>query len=109
VRLEVGNGDLALRPEMFVDVALHADLGERVVVPASAVIVAGERRVVFVDRGEGGSSRAPVTTARERGQIEIASGLEPGERVVASGNFLIAPRAGSSRRWSSGERSTARG
>jgi Cu(I)/Ag(I) efflux system membrane fusion protein len=91
VRLEVGNGDLALRPEMFVDVALHADLGERVVVPASAVIVAGERRVVFVDRGEGRLEPRTVTTGvASEDQIEITNGLEPGERVVASGNFLIA-------------------
>jgi membrane fusion protein, copper/silver efflux system len=91
VRLEVGNGDLALRPEMFVDVALHADLGERVVVPASAVIVAGERRIVFVDRGKGRLEPRTVTTGvASEEQLEIVSGLEPGERVVASGNFLIA-------------------
>jgi Cu(I)/Ag(I) efflux system membrane fusion protein len=91
VRLEVGNGDLALRPEMFVDVALHADLGLRVVVPASAVIVAGERRIVFVDRGEGRLEPRKVTTgAASEDKIEILDGLAPGERVVASGNFLIA-------------------
>jgi len=91
VRLEVGNGDLALRPEMFVDVALRADLGERVLVPASAVIVAGARRVVFVDRGEGRLEPRTVTTgAASEDKIEILDGLEPGERVVASGNFLIA-------------------
>jgi membrane fusion protein, copper/silver efflux system len=91
VRLEVGNGDLALRPEMFVAVALHADLGERTLIPASAVIVAGERRVVFVDRGEGRlEPRTVITGAASEDQLEIVSGLEPGERVVASGNFLIA-------------------
>lgn len=90
VRLELANGDLALRPEMYVDVALHADLGERLVVPASAVIVAGERRVVFVDRGDGRLEPRTVTTgATGEDTIEIASGLEAGERVVASGNFLI--------------------
>lgn len=91
VRLEVENGDLALRPEMFVDVELHADLGERVLVPASAVIVAGERRVVFVDRGEGElEPRAITTGVASEDKIEVLNGLEPGERVVASGNFLIA-------------------
>jgi Cu(I)/Ag(I) efflux system membrane fusion protein len=75
---------------MYVDVALHADLGERLVVPASAVIVAGERRVVFVDRGDGRLEPRTVTTgATGEDTIEIASGLEAGERVVASGNFLI--------------------
>ncbi len=91
VRLELENGDLALRPEMFVDVVLQADRGERLVVPVSAVIVAGERRVVFVDRGAGELEPRTVTTGEaSEDKIEVLSGLEPGERVVASGNFLIA-------------------
>jgi len=91
VRLELDNGDLALRPEMFVDVELHVDLGERVLIPVSAVIVAGERRVVFVDRGSGVlEPRAIKTGVANDERIEILEGLEPGERVVASGNFLIA-------------------
>lgn len=91
IRLELGNGDLALRPEMFVDVELHVDLGERVLVPTSAVIVAGERRVVFVDRGSGVLEPRTVKTGlASEDQIEILEGLEPGERVVVSGNFLIA-------------------
>ncbi len=91
VRLELENLDLALRPEMFVDVELRADLGERVLIPASAVIVAGERRIVFVDRGEGELEPRTIRTgAANEDKIEVVSGLEPGERVVASGNFLIA-------------------
>jgi Cu(I)/Ag(I) efflux system membrane fusion protein len=91
VRLELGNGDLSLRPEMFVDVALHVDLGERLLVPVSAVIVAGARRVVFVDRGEGRLEPRAVTTGlASEDRVEVVTGLEPGERVVASGNFLIA-------------------
>jgi Cu(I)/Ag(I) efflux system membrane fusion protein len=91
VRLELENADLALRPEMFVDVELHAELGERLLVPVSAVIVAGERRVVFVDRGDGELELRAITTgAASEDRIEVLSGLEPGERVVASGNFLIA-------------------
>ncbi len=91
VRLELENGDLALRPEMFVDVELRADLGPRVLVPISAVIVSGERRIVFVDRGAGElEPRAVTTGAAGETEIEVRSGLEPGERVVASGNFLIA-------------------
>jgi Cu(I)/Ag(I) efflux system membrane fusion protein len=76
---------------MFVDVELHVDLGERVLVPVSAVIVAGERRVVFVDRGSGVlEPRAIKTGVSSEEKIEVVEGLEPGERVVASGNFLIA-------------------
>ncbi len=91
MRLELGNGDLALRPEMFVDVALRADLGEQLLVPASAVIVSGERRVVFVDLGEGRLEPRTVTLGPANAdRVAVTSGLEPGERVVESGNFLIA-------------------
>jgi Cu(I)/Ag(I) efflux system membrane fusion protein len=91
VRLELENADLALRPEMFVDVELRADLGERLLVPMSAVIVAGDRRVVFVDRGSGELEPRVVTTgAASEDRVEVLTGLEAGERVVASGNFLIA-------------------
>jgi Cu(I)/Ag(I) efflux system membrane fusion protein len=90
VRLELPNGDLALRPEMFVDVDLQADLGERLLVPASAVIFAGERRVVFVDRGAGAlEPRAIETGLSSADAVEVLKGVEPGERVVASGAFLI--------------------
>ena len=90
-RLELANPDLALRPGMWVEVELRVDLGPRLQVPASAVIYAGARRVVFVDRGEGRLEPRDVETGVTTGEaIEILSGLEPGERVVAAGNFLIA-------------------
>jgi len=91
VRLELENGDLALRPEMFVDVLLRTDLGLRVLVPTSAVIFSGERRIVFVERAPGLlEPRAIETGLAGEDAIEVTRGLEPGERVVASGNFLIA-------------------
>ncbi len=91
VRVELGNGDLALRPEMLVDVELRVNLGERLVVPTTAVIVAGARRVVFVDRGEGVlEPRAVETGVSSEERVEILAGLNAGERIVASGNFLIA-------------------
>lgn len=90
-RLELANPALALRPAMWVEVELLTDLGERLQVPASAVIHAGKRRVVFVDLGDGRLEPRTVETGIASGDaIEITSGLEPGERVVASGNFLIA-------------------
>ena len=91
IRLELENGNLALRPEMFVDVTLDADLGERLVVPKTAVIVNGERRIVFVDAGGGRLEPRPVELGvAGSDEIEVVTGLRPGERVVASGNFLIA-------------------
>jgi Cu(I)/Ag(I) efflux system membrane fusion protein len=91
VRLELANPDLALRPEMWVEVNLRVDLGPRLLVPASAVIYAGARRVVFVDRGEGRLEPRDIETGVTTAEaVEVLSGLQAGERVVAAGNFLIA-------------------
>ena len=91
VRLELANPALQLRPHMFADVSLSIDLGQRLQVPASAVIYAGPRRLVFVDLGEGRLLPKEVEVGRSNGSFyEVLSGLEEGEVVVTSGNFLIA-------------------
>jgi Cu(I)/Ag(I) efflux system membrane fusion protein len=59
-------------------------------VPAGAVLDTGGRQTVFVDRGEGYlEPRAVTTGARTGDRIAILSGLTAGERVVASGTFLV--------------------
>ena len=91
VRLTLENSDGALKPEMYAEVSLQVPLGERVSVPEEAVIVAGASRIVFVDLGEGRLRPTRIETGRRaRGFVEVLAGLEPGERVVTSGNFLIA-------------------
>jgi membrane fusion protein, copper/silver efflux system len=90
VRLEFLNPDLALRPGMYADVELTSPMGRRLVVPESAVLPTGLRNVVFVDHGEGRMEIRDVGLgARLDGHYEVLSGLEEGERVVTSGNFLI--------------------
>ncbi|MEX2207004.1 MAG: FixH family protein [Myxococcota bacterium] len=90
-RLELENEGLALRPDMWVEVELPVELGPRLQIPASAVIHAGARRVVFVDRGEGRLEPREIETgASTADAVEVVSGLAEGERVVAAGNFLIA-------------------
>ncbi len=55
------------------------------------MLIAGERRYVFEDLGEGRlAPRRVVTGRRSEGWVEILEGLEPGNRVVTSGNFLVA-------------------
>ncbi len=55
------------------------------------MIVAGETRVVFEDLGDGRlAPRIVQTGQRGGGRIEILGGLDPGAKVVTSGNFLIA-------------------
>jgi Cu(I)/Ag(I) efflux system membrane fusion protein len=91
VRLQVPNPRGDLKPGMFVDVSLERELGERLAVPESAVLFAGDRRVVFVDLGDGRFAPRDVTLGPKAGDYyEVLGGLEPGVVVVTSGNFLIA-------------------
>jgi Cu(I)/Ag(I) efflux system membrane fusion protein len=91
VRLDVANPDGTLLPGMYADVTFPVEIGEALVVPASAVLYTGPRRLVFVDLGEGRLAPKEVQIgARAEGVVEVRSGLEEGETVVASGTFLVA-------------------
>jgi Cu(I)/Ag(I) efflux system membrane fusion protein len=91
VRVALDNPDLALRPDMYADVELAVDLGERLVIPNSGVIYTGPRRLVFVDLGEGKLRPQEIQVGVRAGDyVEVTQGLEPGDIVVTSGNFLIA-------------------
>jgi Cu(I)/Ag(I) efflux system membrane fusion protein len=90
VRLEFPNPDLELRPEMYAEVVLVADLGERLAVPDGAVVDTGTRRVVFVDRGEGRLEPREIRVGlRLPERWEVLEGLAEGETIVTSGTFLI--------------------
>jgi len=91
VRLVLANDDLALRPDMYANVSLRVGEGERLQVPASAVLYTGPRRLVFVDRGEGRLQPREITIGTTSGErVEVLSGLTAGERVVVAGTFLVA-------------------
>lgn len=91
IRLTIENKDGALKPDMYAEVRLKTDLGERFSVPEEAVLFAGDSRVVFVDLGEGKLKPKTIKTGvRTKDYIEVLKGLEPGDRIVTSGNFLIA-------------------
>ncbi|PYP39977.1 MAG: efflux RND transporter periplasmic adaptor subunit [Gemmatimonadetes bacterium] len=91
VRVEVPNPRGDLKPGMFVNVELEVALGKRLAVPESAVLPTGERRVVFVDVGNGRLAPREVQLGARAGDyFEVLSGLKPGEVVVTSGNFLVA-------------------
>jgi RND family efflux transporter MFP subunit len=90
LRLEAENPDFSLKPEMFVDLELSATLPEALVVPADAVLDAGLRQTVFVDRGNGYFEPRVVRTGERAGdEVQILQGLMAGERIVVSGNFLL--------------------
>ncbi|MGH7822661.1 MAG: efflux RND transporter periplasmic adaptor subunit [Candidatus Binatia bacterium] len=91
VRFELENDEnAALKPGMYANVELAIPLGERLVVPRSAILDAGRRQVVFVDGGDGEIAPRDVRAGiRVENDVEILEGLAAGERVVTSGNFLI--------------------
>jgi Cu(I)/Ag(I) efflux system membrane fusion protein/cobalt-zinc-cadmium efflux system membrane fusion protein len=90
VRIVLPNQAMKLMPGMYVNVSLKIPLGRRLVVPASAVLNAGVRQVVFVSRGEGSFDPRDVETEQHAGDKAIViRGLERGETVVSSANFLI--------------------
>lgn len=91
VRVALQNRDGRLRPGMTGDVAFTgAAFRQALTIPAEAVIRTGQRTVVIVARDGGGFEPTDVTLGAALGdRLEIASGLSEGQRVVASGQFLI--------------------
>ncbi len=75
---------------MFANVALGGDARPALLVPSEAVIRTGARTLVMLATGDGRYRPAEVKAGRESGgKTEILGGLAPGEKVVASGQFLL--------------------
>jgi len=90
VRFELENSGYALRPDMFVDVEFDVHLPPTIAVSADAVIDSGLRKTVFVDAGDGYFEPRTVETGWRTGdRVQITKGLEAGDRIVVSGNFLL--------------------
>jgi Cu(I)/Ag(I) efflux system membrane fusion protein len=91
VRLRFDNEDMALRPNMYADVRVLANPKKGVLtIPREAVIRTGSDQRVIVALGEGKFIPMPVTTGVETDEtVEIASGLQEGDEVVVSSQFLI--------------------
>src|SRR4051794_32526575 len=90
-RVEVANPAGELKPGMFATVNLTpAARKEALLVPTEAVIQTGKRTVVIVAQGEGKFAPMDVEIGIEsNGQTEVRKGLEAGQKVVVSGQFLI--------------------
>lgn len=90
VRMQIPNPDAKLKPEMWATARVKVDLGERLAIPEAAVMRTGERTYAF-KTGEG-DHLMPVEIklgARSDSWFEVISGLEAGDKVVTSANFLV--------------------
>jgi Cu(I)/Ag(I) efflux system membrane fusion protein len=98
VRIDVPNPDGQLRPGMYANAVAKIDAGEGLTIPVDAVLPTGSRMLVFVDKGFGRLKPRfiqlgrqyldPTDPTRER-YYQVTGGLQEGERVVSSANFLI--------------------
>ena len=93
IRVELENPDLAMKPGMFVTIRIEADRANKVLtVPTEAIINTGERKVVFISRGNGKFEPREIRTGLTDDSnyySEVISGLEENEIVVVSGQFLM--------------------
>ena len=90
-RVELANPDGQLVPGMFATINFApAARKEALLVPTEAVIRTGSRSVVIVAQGDGKFAPVDVEIGMEsEGRTEIRNGLEAGQKVVVSGQFLI--------------------
>lgn len=104
VRAAVPNAGLALKPGMFLTVALSQDQRPALVIPEEALVPEQARQFVYLMRGEAVEKREVTLGRREPGFVEITDGLRGGDRVVIEGTLKLrdgalvhdadAPRAG---------------
>ena len=90
-RVEIANPEGKLVPGMFASVRFAPQAARDVLlVPSEAVIATGKRTVVMVAQGNGRFAPVDVETGGEsEGRTEIRKGLEAGQKVVVSGQFLV--------------------
>ena len=89
VRITLPNPGGRLKQGMFANVKLEGSGGTAIVVPSEAVIDTGRRQVVIVRRGNGFMPQEVKTGRDFDDYTEVLAGLQAGEQVVASGQFLI--------------------
>jgi len=89
-RIAVGNAGGLLKPGMYATVRLSTPSRTTLTVPTSAVVRTGERAFIFVDMGGGKLEPQNVELGASAGDYtEVLAGVEPGQRVVTSAQFLI--------------------
>ncbi len=83
---------------MYANVEVKIDGGEGLTIPVQAALPTGERMLVFLDRGQGkllpryvqvGRSFNTFDGQQQGSYYQVVSGLQEGDRIVASANFLI--------------------
>lgn len=90
VRLAFPNPNYELKPNMYANIELNVNYGLQTLVPSEAVLNSGTRQIVFVAQPHGYFEPREIKIGDQfNGQTVVLAGLKSGEKIVASGNFLI--------------------
>ena len=93
VRVEVANPRQELRLGMYADIEIKTTAGgQTVMIPRSAVQNVGDRQVVYImNPSESGkfAERAVRLGEPSAEQVEVVSGVKPGDRIVSKGSFFV--------------------
>jgi Cu(I)/Ag(I) efflux system membrane fusion protein len=91
VRMVFDNPDGLLKPDMFANVVIEASaLPDAIVIPSEAIVRSGSREQVFVQRAPGKFEPRDVNIGvSSKGWTEVKSGIEAGDKIVISAQFLI--------------------
>ena len=90
VRCSFTNAERLLKVGMYVAVAITPHLGRGLVIPDTGVFRTGTHNVVFIDRGDGYLTPMEVELGPHlEHSFEVLKGLQAGQRIVSSANFLI--------------------
>lgn len=94
VRAEIPNPERLLRPGMLMTVRLFRPERQALVIPELALLQVGSTAFVYRVNAEGAVEQANVSIgARRRGEVEIVSGLQAGDRIIVEGTVKVRPGA----------------
>lgn len=90
VRLVLDNADGVLKPGAYADVNFETNIDKRLSIPSEAILKSSEGDFVVIALGGGKFQPQAVQTGiHNKGRTEIIRGLEDGEKVVVSSQFMI--------------------
>lgn len=95
IRTTIKNPEGKLKPGMIASAVLEIKIkGQPLVIPRSAIVDTGKRKVVWVKKSEEKFEAKTIQSGHEsEGYVEIKSGLKIGDEVVIEGNFLLDAQA----------------
>jgi len=89
-RIVIADPNHKFHPGLFAEVSGETPLGERLSISTSAVVPTGDKYIVFLDHGGGKLEPREIEIGAHSGDYdEVVSGLNEGDRVISSANFLI--------------------